>query len=332
MSLSSQYSKFDDLYDSDEDREKEAKAARRKANEKRRLEASLARAFPEETREQISARAEREMGEGGVPPSGGGGMRSGAPRTPSGRPAGPTPMMGAAKDLDPSKMTKKQQEQFVDSYAKIFNQNRPKTPYKFPETLDEQRAKCDEADALRLRGNTLFKAGDVLEAAKLYEQAVLKFADWYADCFATDEERALVLAVKSPCHLNLAACSQRLGNHQHAVTHCTSVLDHEKHNDQVGSSITRGLPPAQLDCPPPTDAPHTPPTLHPRRAAHQRQGLLSTWDLSSGARQLERGKIGPEARPRPVAHRPRGAQGDTAPAEPQPRVQENAATDDEAHA
>ena len=43
-----------------------------------------------------------------------------------------------------------------------------------------------------------------LAAAKLYEQAVLKFADWYAECFATDEERTLVHAVKIPSHLNLA--------------------------------------------------------------------------------------------------------------------------------
>ena len=52
---------------------------------------------------------------------------------------------------------------------------------------------------------------------------VLKFADWYADCFATDEERDMVLGVKIPSHSNLAACSYRLRNFQHAVVHCGQV-------------------------------------------------------------------------------------------------------------
>mmetsp|Transcript_67512 Transcript_67512/g.133888 ORF Transcript_67512/g.133888 Transcript_67512/m.133888 type:complete len:298 (-) Transcript_67512:60-953(-) len=53
----------------------------------------------------------------------------------------------------------------------------------------------------------------------------------YAECFATDEERALVLSVKIPSHSNLAACSYRLGNFQHAVVHCTQVIEHEKRID-----------------------------------------------------------------------------------------------------
>ena len=103
-------------------------------------------------------------------------------------------------------------------------------PYKFPETEDEQGAKIAEADALRKRGNELYGKGELVEAAKLYEQAVLKFADWYAECFATDEEKARVHAVKLPCHLNLAACSMRLGNLQHAVVHCSQVVDNDASN------------------------------------------------------------------------------------------------------
>ena len=69
----------------------------------------------------------------------------------------------------------------------------------------------------------MYKKGEYFEAAKLYEQGVLKFADWYAETFATDEERERVYPIKHPCHLNLAACSWRLGNYEHAVTHCTQA-------------------------------------------------------------------------------------------------------------
>ena len=90
----------------------------------------------------------------------------------------------------------------------MFSRNRPtKKDYKFPDTFEEQKARTDEADALRQRGNALFKKGELTEAAKLYEQATLKFADWYADCFAEPAERAMVMAVKTPAHLNLALCS-----------------------------------------------------------------------------------------------------------------------------
>ena len=108
--------------------------------------------------------------------------------------------------------------------------NSKSAAYKFPETLDEQKAKVDEADALRRRGNELYKRGELMEAAKLYEQAVLKFSDWYADCFATDEEKELVHAVKVPAHLNLAMCSWKLQNYSHAVVHCTSALEREEGN------------------------------------------------------------------------------------------------------
>ena len=141
---------------------------------------------------------------------------------------GPKPMLSSISDLDIDQMTDKQRQAVVDSYSKM---GRPqKAVYKFPETIEEQRVICEAADALRQRGNELFKAGETIEAAKLYEQAVLKFADWYADCFATDEEKALVHAVKLPAHLNLATCSYKLGNYAHAVVHATQVLHHEATN------------------------------------------------------------------------------------------------------
>jgi FKBP-type peptidyl-prolyl cis-trans isomerase len=141
---------------------------------------------------------------------------------------GPKPMLSSIPDLDFDKMTDKQRQSVVDSYSKVGQPQ--KAVYKFPETIEEQRVICEAADALRQRGNELFKAGETVEAAKLYEQAVLKFADWYADCFATDEEKALVHAVKLPTHLNLATCSYKLGNYAHAVVHATQVLHHEAIN------------------------------------------------------------------------------------------------------
>ena len=122
---------------------------------------------------------------------------------------------------------------FVDTFLRASQASRKTGPISqpsFPETLEEHALKCNEAQELKIRGNKFYEKGDILEAAKLYEQAVFKFAHWYADMFASDEERTLVNAVKLPCHLNLAACSARLGNHDHTVTHCSQVLKQEPRN------------------------------------------------------------------------------------------------------
>ena len=170
------YSRWDDLYDSDEEAKRE-KAAKAKVAK----EARLAQ------------------------------MRNPAPAAP------------AMTEEETMKMIQERPELYGCCTA-------GRKPYKFPETEDEQGAKIAEADALRKRGNELYGKGELVEAAKLYEQAVLKFADWYAECFATDEEKARVHAVKLPCHLNLAACSMRLGNLQHAVVHCSQVVDNDASN------------------------------------------------------------------------------------------------------
>ncbi|KAL1521540.1 hypothetical protein AB1Y20_021199 [Prymnesium parvum] len=183
------YSKWDALYDSDEERKKEEE-------EKKKANASLARA----------GRAR-----GVADPLRPGGGAAGIPALPGGGNAAIS------------------KEQMLEQYSKALNK-RPKMEYKFPDTIEEQTVICEAADELRKRGNAHYRKGELVEAAKLYEQAVLKFADWYAECFATDEERALVHAVKLPSHLNLAACSWRLGNYEHAVMHCTQVLQHDPKN------------------------------------------------------------------------------------------------------
>ena len=217
MSLSDKYAKFDAIdYDAEDEEEKQAKAAeeakRKKASNEAREKAAEARA---------KAAGLNGGSPLGVPP---------APTKAAGA-AGPNTMMEAGSALQPDDMTEEQRQAFANQYQQMFSRNRPKKDaYKFPETFEEQKAKADEADVLRLQGNQLFKKGALTEAAKLYEQSVLKFADWYADCFATDEEKAMVHAVKTPAHLNLALCSLRLGNYAHGVVHCTSALERVKEN------------------------------------------------------------------------------------------------------
>ena len=146
---------------------------------------------------------------------------------PLGGPTSAAVATNPAAQLDPNQLSEAQKNAFAEQYSKMMSKNTASklATYKFPETLEEQRVICDEADALRRRGNSHYQAGELMEAAKLYEQAVIKFADWYADCFATEEERALVFSVKLPAHLNLAQCSYKLGNFEHAVTHCTQVIE-----------------------------------------------------------------------------------------------------------
>lgn len=120
---------------------------------------------------------------------------------------------------------------FLDIYSKIASgDGAPKNTHAFPATLMEQRARCEEARALKEQGNAVYRQGDLVRAACLYEQGVFKFADWYGDEFASEEERALVNESKLPLHLNLAVCSFRLGNHAHAAAHASQVIQHEPHN------------------------------------------------------------------------------------------------------
>ena len=102
------YAKWDDLYDSDEERQKDKRA------EEAKRKADLRKAQLNPKPQQI-----------------------------------------------PGGMT---EEQFAAQYAKMFKQpaTQQKEPYKFPETMEEQRAKCDEANELKQRGNDLYQKGEVL--------------------------------------------------------------------------------------------------------------------------------------------------------------------------
>uniref|UniRef100_A0A6S9XL77 Uncharacterized protein n=1 Tax=Chrysotila carterae TaxID=13221 RepID=A0A6S9XL77_CHRCT len=130
-----------------------------------------------------------------------------------------------------SQLNEAEKAKLLEQYSRMVNPpNAKMKEFKFPKTIEEHEAKCREAESLKKRGNEFYQKGELVEAAKLYEQGVLKFSDWYAESFATDEERAVVRAVKLPCHLNLAVCSMKLGNHTHAITHCSQVLNVEPDN------------------------------------------------------------------------------------------------------
>ena len=95
-----------------------------------------------------------------------------AHRAPVGRQfSGPATLMQSGSQLDPEKMTDAQRAQWVEQYSKLFNKNRPQQQqkYSFPDTIEEQTVICDAADDLRVRGNELYKKGELhdVELSKL---------------------------------------------------------------------------------------------------------------------------------------------------------------------
>ena len=112
------YSKWDDLYDSDEERKKE------KLADERKKKAAQAAAMQQ--------------------------SRSKAPASTPAMPAGMT------------------EQDFAEQYKNMFNGGKQRQPYKFPETMEEQRAKCNEAADLKRRGNDFYQKGELVEAAKLH--------------------------------------------------------------------------------------------------------------------------------------------------------------------
>ena len=160
MTAIGDYKKWDTLYDSDEEKKAAAAAESKRKSAERRREALGA-----------SAAAQPQAGSGTrlpgmVPPQGCSGMSQTA--------ASPALRTGAASSKGPAAMT---QDDFARAYQQAMSSRKPRPQYKFPDTLEEQTAICDAANELRLAGNRLYKAGELTEAAKLYEQAVLKFAD-----------------------------------------------------------------------------------------------------------------------------------------------------------
>mmetsp|Transcript_20627 Transcript_20627/g.55668 ORF Transcript_20627/g.55668 Transcript_20627/m.55668 type:complete len:372 (+) Transcript_20627:86-1201(+) len=183
------YTRWDDLYDSDEERKRDRFRKEGEAARKRKEAAARAPKPPKVDWSKVDLDD---------------------PSTLEGMPPGMSEYMKAMS---------------CGQYGAAKNKDK----YKLPESDEEKRAKASEAKVLKDKGNNLYAQNEFFEAAKLYELAVLKF-DWYAEQFADEAERAIVLPVKIPCHLNLAMMSLSLGNYQHAVVHCTQVLKHDPDN------------------------------------------------------------------------------------------------------
>lgn len=72
------------------------------------------------------------------------------------------------------------------------------------------------------QGNALFKEGKFALARKKYEGTVARLKGLRG---LDEAEEEAAQALKLQCHLNLAACLQKLGEHAQAVLQCSEALD-----------------------------------------------------------------------------------------------------------
>ncbi|KAJ6948432.1 hypothetical protein NC651_002694 [Populus alba x Populus x berolinensis] len=78
------------------------------------------------------------------------------------------------------------------------------------------------ADRRKMDGNSLFKDEKLEEAMQQYEMAIAYLGDDFMfQLFG--KYRDMALAVKNPCHLNMAACLIKLKRHEEAIAQCTIV-------------------------------------------------------------------------------------------------------------
>ncbi|KAJ9547980.1 hypothetical protein OSB04_020523 [Centaurea solstitialis] len=87
--------------------------------------------------------------------------------------------------------------------------------------------KIEAAGKKKEEGNTFFKDGKYLKAAKRYEKAA-KFIKY--DTSFNEEEKKQAKALKVSCNLNNAACKLKLKDYKQAEKLCTKVLEVESRN------------------------------------------------------------------------------------------------------
>ncbi|XP_024966315.1 peptidyl-prolyl cis-trans isomerase FKBP62-like isoform X2 [Cynara cardunculus var. scolymus] len=87
--------------------------------------------------------------------------------------------------------------------------------------------KIEAAGKKKEEGNTFFKAGKYLKAAKRYEKAA-KLIEY--DTSFGEEEKKQAKALKVSCNLNNAACKLKLKDYKQAEKLCTKVLEMESRN------------------------------------------------------------------------------------------------------
>lgn len=99
------------------------------------------------------------------------------------------------------------------------------------------------ADRRRMDGNTLFKEEKLEEAMQQYEMAIAYMNDDFMfQLFGKYQDMAL--AVKNPCHLNIAACLIKLKRYEEAIAQCTIVLAEDQNN--VKALFRRGKARSEL--------------------------------------------------------------------------------------
>ncbi|KAK6928754.1 Tetratricopeptide repeat [Dillenia turbinata] len=85
------------------------------------------------------------------------------------------------------------------------------------------------ADRRKMDGNVLFKEEKLEEAMQQYEMAIAYMGDDFMfQLFG--KYRDMALAVKNPCHLNMAACLIKLRRYEEAIGQCSIVLAEDENN------------------------------------------------------------------------------------------------------
>uniref|UniRef100_A0A7N1A2G6 peptidylprolyl isomerase n=1 Tax=Kalanchoe fedtschenkoi TaxID=63787 RepID=A0A7N1A2G6_KALFE len=96
------------------------------------------------------------------------------------------------------------------------------------------------ADRRKMDGNTLFKEEKLEEAMNQYEMAIAYMGDDFMfQLFG--KYRDMALAVKNPCHLNMAACLIRLQRFNEAIGHCHRVSIWEEETLAIRLQLSRTL-------------------------------------------------------------------------------------------
>nr|TKW12828.1 hypothetical protein SEVIR_5G060460v2 [Setaria viridis]TKW12829.1 hypothetical protein SEVIR_5G060460v2 [Setaria viridis] len=107
-------------------------------------------------------------------------------------------------------------------------------------TVEERIA---AADRRKIEGNEYFKEKKFEEAKQQYEMAIAYMGDDFMfQLFG--KYRDMALAVKNPCHLNMAACLIKLNRFNEAIVQCSIVLSEGESN--VKALFRRGNAKSEL--------------------------------------------------------------------------------------
>ncbi|TKY67978.1 Peptidyl-prolyl cis-trans isomerase FKBP42 [Spatholobus suberectus] len=99
------------------------------------------------------------------------------------------------------------------------------------------------ADRRKMDGNALYQEEKLEEAMQQYEMAIAYMGDDFMfQLFG--KYRDMALAVKNPCHLNMAACLIKLNRYEEAIGQCSIVLGEDENN--VKALFRRGKARAAL--------------------------------------------------------------------------------------